>query len=112
MGFPGHGLVQETLAYLQWFTTEFTHLPQPFPCVRRVDPTKQVHIDRRHALSRHVTLETLDVTGAGQEARHAVKAIALMLAASMIKRAVLDLGDGKLLVCFNPQAYSAVLTRN
>jgi arsenate reductase len=38
----------------------------------------------------------------------AAKAIALMLAApSMIKRPVLDLGDGKLLVGFKPESYGA-----
>jgi hypothetical protein len=35
-----------------------------------------------------------------------------MLAESMIKRAALNLGDGKLLVGFKPEAYSAALTRN
>ena len=38
------------------------------------------------------------------------KAIALMLAQpSMIKRPVLDLGDGKLLVGFKPETYKAAL---
>jgi arsenate reductase len=41
----------------------------------------------------------------------AAKAIALMLAEpSMIKRPVLDLGGGKLLVGFKPEAYSAAMT--
>jgi arsenate reductase (glutaredoxin) len=40
----------------------------------------------------------------------AVKAIALMLEQpSMIKRPVLDLGGGKLLVGFKPEAYAAAL---
>jgi arsenate reductase (glutaredoxin) len=47
-----------------------------------------------------------------RQAGHAAKAIALMLAESMINRAALDLGGGKLLVGFKPEAYSAVLTRN
>ena len=38
------------------------------------------------------------------------KAIALMIAQpSMIKRPVLDLGDGRLLVGFKPEAYAAAL---
>jgi arsenate reductase len=48
----------------------------------------------------------------GRQAGHAAKAMALMLDESMIKRAALDLGAGKLLVGFKPDAYSAVLTRN
>ena len=41
------------------------------------------------------------------------KAVALMLAQpSMIKRPVLDLGGGKLLVGFAPESYGAALTRN
>ena len=44
---------------------------------------------------------------------HAKKAIALMLAQpSMIKRPVLVLGRGKLLVGFAPESYSAALVRN
>jgi arsenate reductase (glutaredoxin) len=42
----------------------------------------------------------------------ATRAIALMLAQpSMIRRPVLDLGDGRLLVGFNPQVYADALKR-
>jgi len=50
-------------------------------------------------------LPDADKTGVDQ-----AKAIDLMLAQpSMIKRPVLDLGDGKLLVGFKPDAYAAAL---
>jgi arsenate reductase (glutaredoxin) len=45
-----------------------------------------------------------------KQALDAAKATALMLAEpSMIKRPVLDLGGGKLLVGFKPEAYSAAI---
>jgi arsenate reductase len=47
---------------------------------------------------------------ADKERLDATKAMALMLAQpSMIKRPVLDLGGGKLLVGFKPEAYSAAI---
>jgi arsenate reductase len=49
---------------------------------------------------------------ADKQGLDAAKAIALMLAEpSMIKRPVLDLGGGKLLVGFKPETYSAALAR-
>jgi arsenate reductase (glutaredoxin) len=49
---------------------------------------------------------------ADKQGLDAAKAITLMLAEpSMIKRPVLDLGGGKLLVGFNPETYSAALAR-
>ena len=48
---------------------------------------------------------------ADKQGLDAAKAMALMLEQpSMIKRPVLDLGDGRLLVGFKPEAYSAAVT--
>jgi arsenate reductase (glutaredoxin) len=48
-----------------------------------------------------------------KQALDAAKAMALMLAEpSMIKRPVLDLGGGKLLVGFKPEIYSAAFARS
>jgi hypothetical protein len=49
---------------------------------------------------------------AGKWGIAAAKAIALMLAQSMIKRAAPNLGGGKLLAGVKPEAYSAARTRN
>jgi arsenate reductase (glutaredoxin) len=83
---------------------------------------KTAGIDRKRleAWSQKVGWETLLNRGgttfrklpeADKQGIDAGKAITLMLAEpSMIKRPVLDLGGGKLLVGFKPEIYSAALT--
>jgi arsenate reductase len=83
---------------------------------------KTAGIDRKRleAWSQTVGWETLlnragttfrKLPEADKQGIDAGKAIALMLAEpSMIKRPVLDLGGGKLLVGFKPEIYSAALT--
>jgi arsenate reductase len=82
---------------------------------------KTAGIDRKRleAWSKQVGWETLlnragttfrKLPDANKEGIDAAKAMALMLAEpSMIKRPVLDLGDGKLLVGFKPDAYTAAM---
>ena len=82
---------------------------------------KTAGIDRKRleAWSKQVGWETLlnragttfrKLPDANKEAIDAAKAMTLMLAEpSMIKRPVLDLGDGKLLVGFKPDAYAAAM---
>jgi arsenate reductase (glutaredoxin) len=82
---------------------------------------KTAGIDRKRleAWSKQVGWETLlnragttfgKLPDADKEGIDAAKAMALMLAEpSMIKRPVLDLGDGKLLVGFKPDAYTAAM---
>jgi arsenate reductase len=84
---------------------------------------KKVGIDREHlaAWSRQVGWERLlnragttfrNLSDADKQSLDEKKAIALMLAQpSLIKRPVLDLGGGKLLVGFKPEAYAAAFKR-
>jgi arsenate reductase len=84
---------------------------------------KKAGIDREHlvAWSKKVGWETLlnragttfrNLPDADKQGLDEKKAIALMIAQpSLIKRPVLDLGGGKLLVGFKPETYAAAFRR-